>query len=176
MDRALLIALAVAALVLVALLVVGLLAARGRRRLRAELDSSRRDVAALRDRLDELSRQVDRTSQPPDRAPTVGARPSEQFVITTLPDGTSGHQPSFAPESPVSAGAFASVALGESLVRVVSLAYGVRRAMSAENRNRIRFEMQREVKRARRQRRRDLKEARRHLRSEQRTGLTEDAA
>jgi len=58
----------------------------------------------------------------------------------------------------------------------VSLAYGVRRAMSAENRNRIRFEMQREVKRARRQRRRDLKEAKRHLRSEQRTGLTEDAA
>jgi hypothetical protein len=48
--------------------------------------------------------------------------------------------------------------------------------MTPENRNRIRFEMQREVKRARRQRRRDLKEAKRHLRTGQRTELTEDAA
>jgi len=51
-------------------------------------------------------------------------------------------------------------------VRLVSLGYGVRRALSAENRNRIRFEMRREVKRARKQRRRDLKEAKRHLRAE----------
>ena len=36
-------------------------------------------------------------------------------------------------------------------------------ALSAENRNRIRFEMRREVSRSRRQRRQDIKEARRHL-------------
>jgi hypothetical protein len=66
--------------------------------------------------------------------------------------------------------------LGESLVRLVSLGYGVRRALSAENRNRIRFEVRREVKRSRRQRRRDLKDARRHVRSRAGTDLSEDAA
>ncbi len=75
----------------------------------------------------------------------------------------------------LTAGRFASVAVGESLVRVLSLGYGVRRALSAENRNRIRFEMRREVKRARRQRRRDLKEAKRHLRHVT-TESQEDAA
>ena len=78
--------------------------------------------------------------------------------------------------TPLSAGQFASVALGESLVRVLSLGYGVRRALTAESRNRIRFEMRREVKRSRRQRRRDLKEAKRHLHADQRADLTEDAA
>ena len=58
---------------------------------------------------------------------------------------------------------------------MLSLGYGVRRALSAENRNRIRFEMRREVKRARRQRRRDLKEAKRHLRHVT-TESQEDAA
>jgi hypothetical protein len=82
---------------------------------------------------------------------------------------------------------FASVALSESAVRVVSVAAGVRRALSAENRNRIRFEIRREVRRSRKQRRLDLKEARRQLRAEQATqatgreqrpgsGLAEDAA
>ena len=78
--------------------------------------------------------------------------------------------------APVSAGQFASAALGESLVRVVSLGHGVRRALSAENRNRIRFEVRREVKRSRRQRRRDLKEAKRHLRADLRPERDEDAA
>jgi hypothetical protein len=58
---------------------------------------------------------------------------------------------------------------------VLSFGYGVRRALSAENRNRIRFEMRREVKSARRQRRRDVKEAKRHLRHVT-TDRTEDAA
>jgi hypothetical protein len=58
---------------------------------------------------------------------------------------------------------------------VLSFGYGVRRALSAENRNRIRFEMRREVKASRRRRRRDLKEAKRHLRHVT-TDRTEDAA
>jgi hypothetical protein len=59
------------------------------------------------------------------------------------------------------------VALVESAVRVASLAHGVRRALSAESRNRIRFEMGREVKRSRRQRRREVRHARRHLRRDE---------
>jgi hypothetical protein len=54
--------------------------------------------------------------------------------------------------------------VGESLVRLVSLAYGVRRALSAENRNRIGFEVRREVRRARKRRRREEKQGRRYLR------------
>ena len=67
------------------------------------------------------------------------------------------------------------MALGESLVTIASFGYGVRRALSAENRNRIGFEMRREVRRARKQRRRDLREAKRHLRA-QTIDDAEDAA
>jgi hypothetical protein len=69
--------------------------------------------------------------------------------------------------------------VGESLVRAVSLAHGVRRALSPENRQRIRFEMRREVKRARKQRRRDVRQAQRHLRTRpagQRRDVDEEAA
>ena len=48
-------------------------------------------------------------------------------------------------------------------MRAASLAHGVRRALDPETRNRIRFEMRREVKRARKQRRADIREARRRL-------------
>jgi hypothetical protein len=52
-----------------------------------------------------------------------------------------------------------SATLGEPLVRVVSLGHGVRRALSAESRNRIRFEVRREARRSRKQRRREMKDA-----------------
>ena len=44
---------------------------------------------------------------------------------------------------------------------------GLRRALSAESRNRIRFEFRREVKRSRKQRRADLKAALRHLQAQE---------
>jgi hypothetical protein len=102
-----------------------------------------------------------------------------EFVITSLPDGelsaSLAAQENDAPATQqLSAGQFASVALGESLVRLISLGYGVGRALSPENRNRIRFAMRQEVRRARRQRRRDVKEARRHLRARQAAGEASD--
>jgi hypothetical protein len=160
---------ATAGVVLVVAAVLALLATRaGRRRWQAELDAARADVEALTARLNAIdSSRV--LAQPP--------VPTQQFVITSLPDGPSplhvadpvaaAADPtanSGLPSGALTAGQFATVAVGESLVRLASLGYGVRRALSAENRNRIRFEMRREVKRARRQRRRDLKEAKRHLR------------
>jgi hypothetical protein len=193
MDRALLIALAAAVLSLLALLLSTVLTSRTRRRLTAAEDQ----VAALQDRLDELSARVpgdavDAQATPaaqatrtpgaadPDRnaADSRGtASPSAEFVITSLSDPAVGpvaapaHQ---GPDGP-SGREFATVALGESLVRVLALGHGVRRAMSAENRNRIAFEMQREVKRARRQRRRDVREARRYLRNGGRPETTAEA-
>jgi hypothetical protein len=156
---------ATAGVALVVAAVVALLAARaGRRRWQAQLDAARADVEALTARLNAID------ASP---APVQPPVPTQQFVITSLPDGPpplhvadpvpTAADPNTHP-GPLTTGQFATIAVGESLVRLASLGYGVRRALSAENRNRIRFEMRREVKRARRQRRRDLKEAKRHLR------------
>ena len=178
MNPALVVTLA-AAVVVVAAVVAVVVSLSGRRRLQAQLDAARADVDALRVTVADLA--APQPVVPP-------APPSDQpeFVITSLPDGsvprpdragTDLAVPDPATMSgPVSAGQFASAALGESLVRVVSLGHGVRRALSAENRNRIRFEVRREVKRSRRQRRRDLKDAKRHLRTDLGPERDEDAA
>jgi hypothetical protein len=163
MDEGLLTA-SVAGCAALLVVLVAVLAAtlRSGRRTRGRLDASQADLADLRAEVEALRRAE--TS----RADAAAGR-SEEFVITTLGDrpGDAVAVPQdAAPAEQLTAGQFASVAVGESLVRLVSLAYGVRRALSAENRNRIRFEMRREVKRARKQRRRDLKEAKRHLRAE----------
>ena len=180
MQSALLMTLAAAAVVVVlGLAVVLVVVLTGRRRLHAELDASRADIAALRARVDDLSRDVD------DAAAAREVRVAQEYLITSLPDGSTRTDVAVPDEHPdivhpMSSREFASVALGESLVRVVSFGHGVRRALSAENRNRIRFEMRREVKRARKQRRRDAKEAKRQQRAQQAAGqhddLTEDAA
>jgi hypothetical protein len=60
----------------------------------------------------------------------------------------------------VSERAVLSVTLGEPLVKLAAFGYGLRRALSAESRNRITFEMHREVKRARKERRRAARRAR----------------
>jgi hypothetical protein len=136
-----------------------LTAGRARRRLADELAASREELAAVQRRLDGLARRVPPAAQPQEFVITTAGRPEDKL-----------DQPG---QEPLSARQFASIAVGESLVTLVSFGYGVRRALSAENRNRIAFEMRREVRRARKQRRRDLKEAKRYLRAQ---ALDEDAA
>lgn len=146
--------------------------ARQRRLLADDLAASREELAMVQRRLDTLARQVDGASRPVTRD-----RDEPDYVITTAGLVRDAEREAGLPvpaEPPVSARQFASVALGESLVTLVSLGYGVRRALSAENRNRIGFEMRREVRRARKERKRELKEARRHLRAAQRSEV--DAA
>lgn len=189
----LVVAAAVVATVVVAAVVTVAVVLAGRRRLERELRGSRAELDAVLDRVEQLSAQVSESGhldkldtaldkvQQPDRP----ARPTvREFVITSLPNGAAGaaltDRDDDAPASrQLAAGQFASVALGESLVRVLSLGYGVGRALSPENRNRIRFAMRQEVRRARRQRRRDLKQTRRHFRAQQAAGegvhLTGDA-
>jgi outer membrane murein-binding lipoprotein Lpp len=166
-----------AAAVVVAVVVAVLVSRAARRRWQAQLDAARADVEALTARVDDLvdHRAPAETATKAAREPVPGP---PEFVITSLPDGTVPRHADLEVARPagaqLTAGQFASVAVGESLVRVLSFGYGVRRALSAENRNRIRFEMRREVKHARRQRRRDLKEAKRHLR--QVTGESREGA
>ena len=150
-------------LVLVVLLVVLVQARRAGRRTEAALAASRAEIAALQARLDTLTAPP---SAPASQASTPRQHRDEpEFVITTAGRSRTDDVDVSAPP-PVDARQFASVALGESVVRLVSLGYGVRRALSAENRNRIAFEMRREVRRSRKDRRRELRDLRRKLREE----------
>jgi hypothetical protein len=94
-----------------------------------------------------------------------------EFVITDLGQ----EQP---PPEPVrlDGPAFADLVVKEAVVKAASLAHGVRRGLAPATRNRIRFEMKQEVRRARKQRRADLKAAQRDLRARQRAALVEEAS
>ncbi len=177
MDPVLVVTLAAAAVVVV-LSVVLVAVVAVRRRLEQELLASRAELVALERRLDGLTQGF----PPPPAGPD---RPGDQdYLITSLVDRPSparGERSAEDPTGLVHPLTGREFALAESLVRAISVVHGVRRATSAENRNRIRFEMGREVKRARQSRRRELKDARRHLRAQQTQGRTgsdtaEDAA
>lgn len=172
MDPALLVTAAAAVVVaLVVVLCALLVVLSGRRRLVAELAESR-------SRLEELDRRLESLQAPRPAQPVPPVRADKEYLITSV--GRPAEQDVAEPAAaPVSAQQFASVAVGESLVRLLSLGYGVRRALSAESRNRIRFQMRQQVKASRRQRRRDLREARRTLRNQAGSGpdaAAEDAA
>jgi hypothetical protein len=102
-------------------------------------------------------------------APDAAPEPSD-YVITHLgePEPEAQAVPAVAP------GLFADIVLRETVVQTASLFHGVRRALSPESRNRIRFEMRREVKRSRKQRRADLRAARREWEARQRAGIVDD--
>ena len=82
------------------------------------------------------------------------------YVITAIHDDQ-GAEPQRTTVVParIDGKLFADIVARESVIKAAGLAHGLRRALSAENRNRIRFEMKREVKRSRKQRRADLKAA-----------------
>jgi type II secretory pathway component PulJ len=140
-------------LVLAALLVVLL---RSRAESRRELALAVAETAELRRRLDALSEQLQRA------ADTDRERAGESaYVITDAGQARPGHN---VPDRMV-----LSASIGEPLVKAVSFGHGLRRAMSAESRNRIWFEVRREVRRARKQRRRETRQAWRRMQAEERT-------
>ena len=149
-----------------ALVVLGLGIAllRTRSRTDRELAASRAETAQLRAQLDGLER---RLAGPPE----PGTPTEHEYVITNL----GGPEPDDAEPGPptpqVGAALFADLVLRETVVRAASLAHGVRHALDAETRNRIRFEMKREVRRSRKQRRSDTRQARREWEARQRTSL-----
>lgn len=153
--------LVLAGLALVALVLLVALT-RLRRRTAREIEAARAEAAELRARLDRLERQRAEA----ERAPVPDER---EYTITRV-----GREPD--PDEPVrlERAVFADHVLRESVIRLGSLAYGVRRALDAETRNRIRFEMRREVKRARKQRRAEQREAYREWQARQRADLTND--
>jgi hypothetical protein len=162
-DSIVLAALGVLAVLAVALAVALL---RTRSRTRRELDAARAESAGLRVQIDEIERVLAA------RAPVPEPR-ATPYTITDL-----GAAPGPVAEPPhIDQALFADLVLRETVVRAASLAHGVRRALGAESRNRIRFEVRREIRRSRKQRRADLREARRDWEARQRGSLDdEDAA
>ncbi|MGA8247856.1 MAG: hypothetical protein WB797_13215 [Nocardioides sp.] len=142
-------------------LVLLLTTTRARRAWAHERSQARAEMAELRARLDDL----DRVGQSSIVTPA-------EFVITGL-----GTEPSEETRTPSVDGAvFADTVLRETVVKAASLAHGVRRGLAPATRNRIRFEMKQEVRRARKQRRADLKAAQRDLHARQRAMLAEEAS
>ena len=156
-DQALLLAVGGLSVVCATLLVV---LVRGR----ASASRVADDLAALRERLDELER---RSAAVP--AAEVPVAPVE-FVITDL-----GREEPPAQPMRLDGPAFADIVVKETVVKAASFAQGLRRGLAPATRNRIRFEMKQEVRRSRKQRRADLKAAQRDLHARQRAAMAADA-
>lgn len=159
------VAAAVGALALVAL-ALGIAPARARSRTNRALADAQSETVALRAQLDEIERRI---AQKP-----LQPAPDAEFVITDLGQTGPDSQPGPVPE--IGGALFADLVLRETVVKAASLAHGVRRALAPETRNRIRFEMRTEVKRARKQRRSDTRQARREWEARQRAVLRESDA
>lgn len=137
------------AVAVLAVLIAGLTMWSTRRRV-SELQAVQADQ--IRDLKDELGTVLTRLDQP---QPSV-SHPDGAVLITQV-----GDEP---PEAAVPDRIVLSATLGEPLVKTAAMFHGLRRALAPETRNRIRFEMKREVRRARKQRRQDMKTAYRQMR------------
>jgi hypothetical protein len=152
---------AVVLILLVGVVVLVLRSRSSRRELATALLSAQAETAELRSRLDAISDQLEHQSS------TMIRVDDPAFVITDAGAPAS--------RSNVADRVVLSAAVGEPLVKVVAFGHGVRRALSAESRNKIWFEVRREVRRARKQRRREMKDAWRRVQAEERAAQ-DDAA
>jgi hypothetical protein len=181
-------AILLAACLVLAVVVVGLSVALSRLRsltaydvaaLRAELglriealEGSRHGLAGARP-----ARPANEGEARPARRPDEAAWPASwesDYVITRIGDDAEV-EAAVVVERP-DARLFADLVLRETVVKAASVAYGVRRGLSPEHRNKMWFEMRREVRRARKQRRADLKEAQRAWKARERAGLPDESA
>ena len=153
------------AVALVAVL-LAVLALRAAGRARAAAEAARAATRAAEARITELAAEPPRRTEP---APDHEPEPS--YVITGI---GADEEPRAVAAQHVDGRLFADIVARESVIRAAGLAHGLRRALGAETRNRIRFEVRREVKRARKQRRTDLKAALRDLQARQRADLADE--
>jgi hypothetical protein len=96
------------------------------------------------------------------------------YVITAIDEVAD--EPTRAVPAGIDGALFADIVARETVIKAAGLAHGLRRGLSAETRNRILFEMKREVKRSRKQRRADLKAALRDHQARERTRMAGDQA
>jgi hypothetical protein len=165
---------AAAMLLLVTVVLVATRRRRSRADLEAMLEAAQREADDLRQRLDELTGQRGRrAARGPAYLEQLFAEPTQpqqaDFVITHLGEPEDAVAPAAVPDRLV-----LTATLGQPLVKVAAFSHGVRRALSAESRNRIWFEMRREVRSSRRRRRQLRKRLEREYRANLRA--TEDMA
>lgn len=156
----------VAAGLAVVALALGAALLRARSRTDRELAAARAETAALRAQLDELEQRLARPG------PTRPA--ATEYVITNLGETETETAPRATPQ--LGGALFADLVLRETAVKAAALAHGVRRALDPETRNRIRFEMRRELRRARKQRKADTREAVREWQARHRADLDEEGS
>lgn len=147
------------ALVVVLALVLFAVLLRDRSRVRAELAATHAEAAELRSRIDALAVQI-----------AASRREPEEFVITHLGenDGDLVSEGPLPGDGRIDGKLFADLVLRETVVKAAALGHGVRRAMAPETRNRIRFEIRREVKRSRKARKEETKQVRREMQDRRR--------
>jgi hypothetical protein len=158
METPVLIAGAAGVLVLLVIVLVTVLV----RRSTSRLEQAQAETAELRTRLDALSEQLEQQTSAMIRVDDPA------YVITDA--GAPRSEPTVADRVVLSA------TVGEPLVKAVAFGHGLRRALSAESRNRIWFEVRREVRAARRRRRQENKTFLREARAAQRAAQSTDAA
>ncbi|MCW2786295.1 MAG: hypothetical protein JWP74_2812 [Marmoricola sp.] len=158
---------AVAALLVVALIASLRRNSRSRSDLEAMLAAAQHEVDLLRARLDEVTAGSFGVLEPP--APRR-KRGGPAFVITDAGSSVPDLASSTDDQVPVPDRLVLTATLGAPLVKVAAFGHGVRRALAPETRNRIWFEMRREVRASRKRRRRLLREYQRDLRTEDRAG------
>lgn len=149
MNPALWAALGVVAALFVVLLGLAVAAVRSGRRAVAREQVARADLEELRSRLDALSAELAAS-----RSPAAAVPHDTEYLITDAGASADSDLPRV-PERAV-----LSVTVGEPLVKAAAFGWALRRVLSAESRNRIAFEMRREVKRARKARRRAARRTR----------------
>lgn len=150
----------------VALLVVALVAlVRRRNRTRADLEAmlaaAQRESDDLRARLEELTALL--TVVP-------GQRPAESAAYLITDAGGVSSDLAVPAEEPVAVPdrLVLTATVGVPLVKAAALGHGLRKALSAESRNRIWFEVRREVRASRKRRRQLLKQYQRQIRADER--------
>ncbi|MEO7352616.1 MAG: hypothetical protein ABIR34_13950 [Marmoricola sp.] len=159
METPVLIAGAVVVLIFLACVLAVVL--RSRAESRRELVAAQAETAELHERLDRLAEVLERQSS------TMIRVDDPAYVITDA--GEPAREPNV-PDRVV-----LSATMGEPLVKAVAFGHGLRRALSAESRNKIWFEVRREVRRARKQRRREMKLAWRRMHAEDRAAEASSA-
>lgn len=138
--------------------------------LRAHRRASRAEaaVAAVADRVALLDRPAADVARETAEDPGVGS-----YVITSIDRATPERAPEQASHpapvaQPIDGRLFADIVARETVVKAASWTHGLRRALSPEARNRIRFEVRQGTRRAGRERRAEMKQALREFRARER--------
>ena len=145
-----------------------------------------RRASRAEQRLDRLAEHIASLGSPSEPAPsapgTVDDPDVSTFVITRMHSADEGLATSTPVARDIDGRLFADIVARETVVKAASWTHGLRRALSAESRNRIRFEVRRETRRTARDRRAETKQALREYRARERsaaasrTEITEDVA